>query len=241
MLRLLLFLRSFLPPVIWRPLWAAFWRDFWNRAEIEEFRELGRRPLDPIAGSERAEFAEALAAAYPFSSVLELGTGYAQNLSVLAKHFPQVDFLGIDSSRSCIESGASLLKERGFKNVRLLCAPASSIRDYEDKSFDVLVACAFMLYIEPAEIDELVKEMFRVARKRIIVLEQHRSAEGANAHMGEYALRIEGSAGYWVRDYEKLFLRHSEPARLRSWKIPAPRWTIEQWKQLAHMFVIDLE
>jgi SAM-dependent methyltransferase len=241
MLRLLLFFRSILPPALWRPLWNAFWRDFWMRAELEEFRELGRRPSDPIAGSERAEFAEALVEGYPFNSVLELGTGYAQNLTVLAKQLPQVDFLGIDSSESCIKSGKAFLAEREFKNIRLLCAPASSLKDYEDDSFDVVVSCAFMLYVEPSEIEELVCQMFRVAKKRIVVLEQHRSAEGEEAHLGDYALRLEGSAGYWVRDYEKLFLRYTDNARLKSWKIPAPRWTIEQWKQLAHLFVIDLD
>ena len=54
----------------------------------------------------------------PFSKVLEMGCGTGDNLYLLARIFPQVNFKGIDINSSFIEQGKKRLS--GISNVELI-------------------------------------------------------------------------------------------------------------------------
>jgi len=110
---------------------------------------------------------------YPFESVLEIGSASGANLFLLAKKFPKVSFYGIDVSSSAIKEGKKFFLKNEIKNVFLQNISANHLKIFKDKSIDVIFSDASMIYINKTQIDKVLKEMFRIAKKSIILCEQH--------------------------------------------------------------------
>ncbi len=232
-------LRKVLPRRAGDALWQAYWRWFWQREQRQEERELGKPASSPIAGSERAVLAECIAAKYPFDSLLDVGCGYGQNFFTIAPQYPHVRFLGIDTDASRIQAGRELLQRRTISHVELSEADARNLSVFPDKCFDVVVSAAFLLLITPEEIEHVIREMLRLAKKSVLLLEQHdEAAEGPMAALGTFVLRSGGDQGYWVRNYRTLLESIVAAADIRIRPIPRPRWELELWKSLAHVIEV---
>jgi hypothetical protein len=66
---------------------------------------------------------------------------------------------------------------------------------FDDKTLDVVFTDATLIYIGPDKIKKVFKEMRRIAKKAIVIVEQHREGLG---------WRGKSIGGVWVRDYKKL-------------------------------------
>ncbi|MCB0325748.1 MAG: class I SAM-dependent methyltransferase, partial [Bdellovibrionales bacterium] len=223
------------PSRLWRSVHRRYWSRVWAYEQEEEAKALGFRASEPIQGSERAHLIEHISDAYPFKRVLEVGCSFGQNFVSLAPHYPSVAFVGIDADAHRIEEGRRMLAARGIRNVELFQANAEALDEFEAQSFDVVYCCALLLYADPPSAERIVREMIRVAKRTVLLMEQHREREEA-----EFVRRPGREDGYWIRDYFRLASRCAPASRILLEPVPAPRWPAEQWKRFAHVIRIEL-
>jgi len=110
---------------------------------------------------------------YPFENVLELGSASGANLFLLAEKYPKANFYGIDVSEKAIKEGQKFFTNKGIKNVFLDNSNITSLKNFQDKSMDIIFSDAVLIYIGKEKIKKVLEEMVRVAKKGIILCEQH--------------------------------------------------------------------
>jgi len=107
----------------------------------------------------------------PFKKVLEIGCASGPNLILLSPKYPETEFLGIDISENAVRVGRNYIKNHNIPNVNLRAGNTDEIKKLPDKSFDIMFTDAMLIYIGPEKIKEVLKEMVRVAKKAVIIVE----------------------------------------------------------------------
>ena len=110
---------------------------------------------------------------YNPSSILEIGCNCGPNLYLLAKKFPDAEIIGIDINPIAVQKGNEWLAQEDISNVELLEGKADELKQFQDKSFDAVFTDAVLIYIGPDKIKDVMKEMIRIARKALILMEWH--------------------------------------------------------------------
>ena len=132
-------------------------------------------------------------------SILEIGSNCAPNLYQLAKKLPNAKIVGIDINKIAVQKGNEWLKQEDISNVKLLVSKADELTQFSDKSFDVVFTWAVLLLVGPDKIEEVMKEMLRITRKKLIMLEYFdKDANKDSRGLGVYC------DCYWKRDYVAL-------------------------------------
>lgn len=153
-------------------------------------------------------------------SILELGCNCGPNLAYIRDHFPipELELAGIDANTDAIALATERLPSADFKIGNLLNLPWN-------KQFDVVIADAVLMYISPAEIAQAMKEIARVAKKAVIIIDRFDESVG-----GEIVGHV------WGRNYERLLDRFGFKARKE--KLADDDWpTSENWKKYGYLFV----
>ncbi len=114
---------------------------------------------------------------YPFSSILEIGCNCGPNLYLIAKKFPTVKAKGIDINSAAIQKGNELLLKERVLNVELLVGKAYDLKMFSNKSFDIVFTKAVLVHIGPTKIKKVIEEMLRIARRKLILIEQYCESE----------------------------------------------------------------
>jgi ubiquinone/menaquinone biosynthesis C-methylase UbiE len=243
MLKILFSLKRILPRFLFAPIRRYFWRVYWAKEREVEKRELGKEAPDgPVLDSERAVLLEKIVDQHPFEALIEVACSWGQNFFTLSEFFPDTPFVGIDRDEEAIAYGRNIFASKGRDNISLHLTDARNLSMFEDKSFDLVVSCAFLLYVWPDDVAPVLREMFRVGRRKIILMEQHKpNPPGNKNYIGTFHNFKLQVPGYWVRDYQELFLQYVEAPKIKLTKVKNPRWPQEQWKDLAHLIEIDLE
>jgi len=213
-------------------LWKAFFYLFWKLEEREEERNLGIPVSLPISGSERAVFIETILSK-DFTSLLDVGTAYGQNLFILSKLVDPKILYGSDLNTNRLLSGKQIAEDKRLTSINFLSTNACSL-PLSDKSFDIVTASALFLYLDRADSILALREMFRVSTGRIVLLEQHVSGEREVCLEGEVT-----GGSFWIRDYHLLFKEaFSSKFEVLEYRIPNPRWQIERWENTGRVFEI---
>lgn len=236
MIRVIMRLRPWLPEVLWKPLRDSFWRRFWRREQ-----QLTGETAD-LQRSERGVLIERIADLYPFRSILEAGCAYGQNFVVYAPYFPQTKIVGVDIHPECVSGARENMAAAGTAHVQILPGDVRSLSDFPDKSFDIVYTCALFLYVPGEDVEQAAKELLRVAKKRVLLMEQHApELAGDDPVRGCYLTRKTGIGGYWLRDYRKVMEKFVPAGQVTLTKIPDPNWNAEHWKECAHLIEVRLE
>jgi len=162
----------------------------------------------------------------PFKSVLEIGSASGPNLFLLAQKFSQAKFYGVDVSLSAVREGKRFFKKRGVKNVFLQSLSANQLESFADKSADVVFTDAAMIYVGKDQIEKVFKEMMRIAKKAIILCEQHTDGESFYDDK-------------WVHNYKQIITSIVPNARVNFIKIPKEVWGGD-WAKYGHIVEINL-
>lgn len=189
--------------------------------------------------------------------VLEIGCGPGANLYNLAKKLPNAEILGIDVNPVAVKRGNELLKTEGIRNVQLEVGKAQELKEFANKSFDVVFTDAVLIYISPDEINRVVEEMLRVGIV-LVLNEWHCFNKGlawlsnmyywtrakSKACLGAQSqsknlhcpLRKKAAAqgffvGHWVRDYRALLGEFVPKGNLRITKLPKDLWDDRNWQR----------
>ncbi|MGA8849135.1 MAG: class I SAM-dependent methyltransferase [Dehalococcoidia bacterium] len=163
----------------------------------------------------------------PISSILEIGCNCGPNLYLLAKKLPNAEIRGIDINPMAVQKGNELFAQEGISNVKLLVGKADELEQFRDKSFDVVFTDAVLIYVGPDKIKEVMKGMIRIARRALIVVEQHYfESRNRDPHgLGVYRY------GLWIRDYIGLLKQFVPEEHISITRITEDIWPDERWKE----------
>ncbi len=109
-----------------------------------------------------------------FNNILEIGCGSADNLIPVKKERLGIRVVGFDTDAVKIEGTKGVLKADNC-DIKLMVGDATSPFPFKDKSFDIVLSAAVLMLIDTRisteTAIETVKEMMRVAKKKIILME----------------------------------------------------------------------
>ena len=161
----------------------------------------------------------------PFESLLEGGCNCGPNLYLIKERFPGVKLAGIDVNEKAIEEAHRLLPDADIK--------IGDIEDklpFEDKSFDIVLVDAVLMYVGPEKIKGVMSELDRVAKRGIILIEW--DSESLLGEVKEH---------HWARDYKGLL--EELGFKVEKTKIPAEAWPNRSgnWAKLGYVFGAERE
>lgn len=242
MLKLILILRKKLYPLIEkvsrkesifsRIVLSIYWSIFWYAEEKLEYLELGTKG-PKIRGSERSVLIEEMLRGLVAPKILEVGVGFGQNLAILCSMMPENKIDAIDINESRIESTKAYLLENGINGVGLEVANVLDL-PYIDNSYDLVYASAMLLYLNNQDVENALREMIRVSKNRVALLEQHLDSVEEKVLDGEVT-----GGKYFLRDFNLIFKKIDTIRKVTECKIYNPRWGIESWKTAARVFIIE--
>lgn len=182
--------------------------------------------------SHRSFLLEKIAGFSPISSILEIGCNCGPNLYLITQKFPGIEIQGIDINPVAIRKGNELFNLEGISNVQLSIGKADELGQFRDKSFDIVFTDAVLIYIGPDKIEKVLKEMLRVSRLVLVLLEQHDSDAGI---MGKYR------RGKWIRDYVALLKQFVPAGCIHLTKITSDLWSDPDWETKGALIEIALQ
>jgi len=162
----------------------------------------------------------------PVSSILEIGCNCGPNLQLITQRFPGAEICGIDINPVAIKEGRELFAAAGISNVQLSVAKADELKSYPDKNFDVVFSDAVLIYIGPDKIQKTIKEMLRVSRKGLILVERHCFEPDKDPH--GTGIR---SHDLWQRDYTALLKQYIPQERIQITRVTADMWPDAGWQR----------
>lgn len=197
-------------------------RHWWDHSWPQSYIESVNHP-------HRALLINAVASRAPFTSVLELGAASGPNCYLLAKRFPKAMIEGIDVSRNAVRMGNAWFAREGVTNALLRVGSAIDyLQTLSDRSIDVIITDATLIYVNPRDIGAVLKEICRVARKAVVLVERHHE---------ERQSRYEDS---WIHNY-RLLLNDVVPSRHAIFtKISSDVWP-GAWGVCGYVIMADFE
>ena len=153
----------------------------------------------------------------PFESVLEIGCGYGPNLQLLEGRFPGLSCHGIDISPNAVREGNARFASLGNKNIH------------------ISVGKAVLLYVGPDKIEKVIRELIRVSRRALLLVEFHDS----NPQRDPVGLGLHTYDG-WVRDYEVLLSKFFSIDRIQVTKFPPGLRSAGRWPLYGHLITVML-
>ncbi len=160
-------------------------------------------------------------AKFRFGSVLEVGCAAGANLLRIKFGFPGIQLGGVDISKDAIE-----VARQQLPGAHLDVGPAHSIF-LSDKSVDITLTDACLIYIGPGMITKTLQEIKRVTRKHIVFNEFHCKGRWQR-------LKLLWNTGYYAYDYEKL-LEKAGFYDIEIQKIPPQAWPGTPWEQFGYI------
>ena len=236
MLEILWFVRPILPKKVYEFLLQKLLNEFWKTLSIEEKVSPEELPL-----SERGVLLEAMFRTSSFSSVLEVGCGYGQNFWFLKRLLPNLKVTGVERGKELTLESKLIAEQLKLKKINFVTGDASKKLPFEDDTFDCSVLSAALLYVTADQIKDLLKEIIRVTKKKIFILEQHQEDKFySQQDLGVWVSKGDTGLGYWLRDYKNLLCAFPELDILEIKKVPKPRFLGESWSDTAHLFVVEI-
>lgn len=202
----------------------------WNTTQhLDEDDEWVKGYWNSRNHSHRAFLLEKIATFSPFSTILEIGCNCAPNLYLIAKRFPTTEIRGIDINPRAIQKGKELLAQDGISNVSLLVSKADELGRFQDKSFDIVFTNSLLMYIGPDKIKQVIKEMVRITRRALILMERHCFQPQPKDPNGLGVYRYSS----WERDYVALLRQFAPQEQIQVIKIPEEVWPDGgRWKEV---------
>jgi len=108
-----------------------------------------------------------------WNSILEVGCGTGAVLSEIKKEFPTKTIKGIDCEANW-EDDRYKGHVQYAKSVGLNVEYGNGMNiDFNDKSFDIVFCQAVLVMNKKEDFKQIIKEMIRVAKKEVIMIEMH--------------------------------------------------------------------
>lgn len=128
---------------------------------------------------------------FPWKSLWEIGCGPGPNLVKIAQELPGRELGGNDINKDAID-----LARKTFKNAMFEVGSCEDVL-LSDKACDVTLSDMTLIYIGPTKIKNVLKEIKRFTRNRIVLVEFH-----SEKWWRRWWLRLTG--GYNAYNYKRL-------------------------------------
>lgn len=200
---------------------------YWKKQSLsmsEEFWDMRNHP-------HRNFLIEQISAFSPFYNILEMGCNSGPNLYLLAKKFPNTELKGIDINSCAVEYGNARFKQERIINVNLSVGKADTLEEFNDNSFDIVFTDAVLIYVGRDKIKKVIKELIRISRKALILMEWHSFGAESNP-LGYYG-------GHWIRDYYSLLKMFITEEKIRIIKMPEELWPDKNWQKYGGVVVAE--
>lgn len=159
-----------------------------------------------------------------FTSVLEVGMGAGANLVRIKQQWPASEVGGFDVNLDAVKVAGKYLPSAKYMDV----GEASDIF-LSDKSVDVILSDACLIYTDPTKIRGTLLELKRVARHYVILCEFHHESFWKR-------LKLRLTSGYHAYNYEKL-LDELDFFDIQITKIPKEVWSGTPWEEFGNIIV----
>lgn len=159
-------------------------------------------------------------------SLIEIGCGAGANLINIVREMPGRQLGGVDVNADAIDLLGKTLVGGLFK--------VNSADDImlSDKSTDVILSDACLIYVSPKDIKRYLKEIKRVGRKYLVMCEFH-----SDSWWNRLALKI--NSGYNAYDWKKLLTKEGFYDTY-IYKIPKDVWSGTPWEQFGYIIVATI-
>lgn len=163
----------------------------------------------------------------PIASLLEVGCGPGANLYRLGVESPAATMHGLDINGRVVDTAQARFRRMGMNNVTL-AAGRGDVLPVPNRSFDVVLCDAVLMYVGPDKIDGVLRELLRVARKCVLLSEwQSREGSGSTYHYG-----------HWIHDYVGKL--RGGAARVRATRYPDASWADRSWREFGSLVEVDI-
>lgn len=162
---------------------------------------------------------EAIKRLQPFESLLEIGCNCGPNLALLKEEFPDIkETAGVDINPDAIEKAKTKVYATKF-----WVADFTDMSFIPNKSYDIVLADAVLIYSNPEEIEKVVSEINRIARKSVVLVEWFsRSLKGVLKDF------------HWCRNYQKILENFG--FEVKKVKITENEWPNKNWAKHGYIF-----
>lgn len=120
-----------------------------------------------------------------WENLLEIGCNCGPNLYLIDKEFPKALLYGVDPSVDAITQAKQWMPQVAWE-----IGTAQKLY-FSNKSMDCILIDAALMYVPPDEINQVMDEIDRVAKKLVIIVERFSETDENNGHI-------------WSRNYTKL-------------------------------------
>lgn len=172
-------------------------------------------------------------AALNATSLVEVGCSAGANLAVIARAIPGIRLHGIDVNRRAIEHVRQYAGRGALPHTTASVGRAHDLREFADRSFDVVLADATLMYVGPDKIHAALAEMVRVARNAVVVNDWHLHV----AQPGELSRWYDA---HWVHDYVALLRSQPSVRSVRVDRFPAGMWSGGGWEEYGALIEADV-
>ena len=163
----------------------------------------------------------------PFETAFEFGCSSGPNLFLLSQKFPNAKFYGTDISDYALKFGQRWFNNKNIKNVKLISGNTNVLKQFNDKSIDIVFTDATLVYIGPLQIKNVLKELLRLARKMVLLIEWH-----TNSPKSIFV-------DHWAHNYDELLKDLGYKNKIKFTKIPEEIWAAE-WVKYGYIIEIPL-
>jgi ubiquinone/menaquinone biosynthesis C-methylase UbiE len=147
------------------------------------------------------------------TSVLEVGSHCGPNLVRLARAYPQLEQLsGVDVNADAVAAGQRWVQGLGLSSrIELATGRVPDVTDsLPDGCVDVVLSCYALAYIAPQDLDAVLYEMGRLAKRAIVLAEPMPGGPGRPS-------QLQSEYHEWAHDY------HGASKWIASWRGCATR------------------
>jgi ubiquinone/menaquinone biosynthesis C-methylase UbiE len=185
------FLGSFIHKVAWK--FRHLYKKSWNKDY-----------LNSVDRTHRVKISQTIASFQDVNKVLDVGCAVGANLLKLREYLPKAKLTGVDINASAIKFAKIHFASVKDNNVAFKVKDLTKFKDFNDNEFDVIFTDAVLMFIAPSDIDNVIKDFIRIAKKGIVLNEYHQEGLEDGYFDG----------GRWVYDYIGLFAKHCPNAKV---------------------------
>jgi len=99
-----------------------------------------------------------------------------------------------------VDVGNEYITKNNLSNIHLICGDMASLKKFSDNEFDLIISDAVLIYIDNKKISGYAKEMARIARLGLILIEFDNDSNDSGGKVLQAT---------WIRDYRALFKKYS--------------------------------
>ncbi len=130
-------------------------------------------------------------------TILEVGCGFGFSLKKIAEEFKDIQIYGCDFSENLIKESKKYCKGI-IPEENLIIADATSLSDYKDDSFDLIVTFGCLMCLKQDQVKEALNEFKRIAKKIILFETDYTSMDSKQTE------KFKRERNYPINDYKNL-------------------------------------